>query len=71
MTLHELLNTIGEEDVQIQICTEDCWDEFDTFKVSSKFLIPFYNLKVLELEAIDTDVFRVDLNLSELDTIDK
>lgn len=69
MRLVDLLTVIGmdsESDEKIQICHpgED-WDEYDTFYVGSKLLKPFYDFKIKALSAIETDVFRVDLDFGK------
>ncbi len=69
MRLVDLLTVIGidrESCEKIQICHpgED-WDEYDTFYVGSKLLKPFYDLKIESLSAIETDVFRVELDFGK------
>ena len=66
MTLKDLLAVLAEYD-DIQICTEDSWDIYDTLNVDSKLLKPFYDLKVKCLGAVDHNMFRVDLDWSEID----
>jgi hypothetical protein len=55
-----------ESNEEIQICHPGRgWDDYDEFNVGSKFLKPFYDLKVKSLSAINTDVIRVDLDFNE------
>lgn len=69
MRLIDLLVVIGmdvERDEKIQICHPGRnWEDYDEFNVGSKLLKPFYDLKVKSLSAINTDVFRVDLDFDE------
>ena len=69
MRLIDLLMAIGadvESNEEIQICHPGRgWDDYDEFNASSKFLKPFYDLKVKSLSAINTDVIRVDLDFNE------
>lgn len=69
MRLIDLLMAIGadvESNVEIQICHPGRnWEDYDEFNTGSKFLKPFYNLKVKSLSAINTDVIRVDLDFDE------
>lgn len=69
MRLIDLLAAIGmdvERDEKIQICHPGRnWEDYDEFNVGSKLLKPFYDLKVKSLSAINTDVFRVDLDFDE------
>ena len=68
MTLVELLDAIGDYSNElIQICDKDTWDNYDTFHLYSPLLKPFYNLKVISIGAIKEDVFRVDLDFSEME----
>ena len=69
MQLVDLLAAIGidsKSDEKIQICHPGGdWEIYDTFYVGSKLLKPFYDLKVECLSAIETDVFRVDLDFGK------
>ena len=69
MKLIDLLMAIGadaESDEKIQICHPGRgWEDYDEFNAGSKFLKPFYDLKVKSLSAINTDVIRVDLAFDE------
>lgn len=70
MKLIELLEAINfdnvESDEKIQILHPGGnWSDYDTFNAGSKFLKPFYDLKVKSLSAINTDVIRVDLDFDE------
>lgn len=69
MRLIDLLTAIGtdvESNAKIQICHPGRnWEDYDEFNAGSKFLKPFYDLKVKSLSAIDTDLIRVDLDFDE------
>jgi hypothetical protein len=69
MRLIDLLTAIGtdvESNAKIQICHPGRgWKDYDEFNAGSKFLKPFYDLKVKSLSAIDTDLIRVDLDFDE------
>lgn len=69
MRLIDLLSVIGadvESDEKVQICHPGRnWEDYDEFNSGSKFLKPFYDLKVKSLSAINTDVFRVELDFDE------
>ena len=69
MKLIDLIAAIGsdpESEDKIQICHPGrSWEDYDTFNTGSKLLKPFYNLKVICLSAIETDVLRVDLDFNE------
>ena len=69
MRLIDLLEVIGadaENNEEIQICHPGReWEDYDEFNAGSKFLKPFYDLKVKSLSAINTDVIRVDLDFDE------
>lgn len=69
MKLIDLISAIGgdpESEDKIQICHPGRrWEDYDTFNAGSKLLKPFYDLKVKSLSAINTDVFRVDLDFDE------
>jgi hypothetical protein len=69
MRLIDLLTAIGtdvESNAKIQICHPGRgWKDYDEFNADSKFLKPFYDLKVKSLSAINTDVFRVDLDFDK------
>lgn len=72
MRLIDLLNLIDEYGDEmspelIQICSEDSWDVYDTFHVSSVLLKPFYNLKIFSVTAVEKNVFRVDLDFSGME----
>ena len=74
MKLIDLIAAIGgdpESEDKIQICHPGRnWEDYDEFNASSKFLKPFYNLKVKSLSAINTDVIRVDLDFDEKEGCD-
>ena len=70
MRLIDLVVAIGadvyESSEKIQICHPGRnWEDYDEFNAGSKFLKPFYDLKVKSLSAINTDVFRVDLDFDK------
>ena len=70
MRLIDLVVAIGadvyEGSEKIQICHPGRnWEDYDEFNAGSKFLKPFYDLKVKSLSAINTDVFRVDLDFDK------
>lgn len=69
MKLIDLLATIGadvESDEEIQICHPGRnWEDYDEFSAGSKLLKPFYELEIKALSAVNTDVFRVDLDFDE------
>ena len=69
MRLIDILWAIGadvESDEKIQICHPGRnWEDYDEFNAGSKLLKPFYDFKVKSLSAINTDVFRVDLDFDE------
>lgn len=66
MKLIDLIAAVGgdpEGDDKIQICHPGRkWEDYDTFNAGSKLLKPFYDLEINCLSAIETDVFRVDLD---------
>lgn len=69
MRLIDLLTVIGadvESDEKIQICHPGrSWNDYDKFNAGSKLLKPFYELEVKALSAVNTDVFRVNLDFDE------
>ena len=69
MKLIDLIAAIGgdpESDNKIQICHPGrSWEDYDTFNTGSKLLKPFYELEIKALSAVNTDVFRVDLDFDE------
>lgn len=69
MKLIDLISAIGgdpESEDKIQICHPGRrWEDYDTFNAGSKLLKPFYELEVKALSAVNTDVFRVDLDFDE------
>lgn len=69
MRLIDLLTVIGadvESDEKIQICHPGrSWNDYDEFNAGSKLLKPFYELEIKALSAVNTDVFRVDLDFDE------
>ena len=69
MKLIDLLTAISADvrsDEKIQICHPGRnWEDYDEFNAGSKFLKPFYDLKIKSLSAINTDVIRVDLDFDE------
>ena len=70
MKLYKLLDAIdyNRESTRekLQICRPDSdWDEYDEVLTSSSLLLPFYELEVEEIEAIDEDVIRVSLEWDE------
>lgn len=73
MTLAELIDVIDynrdSTTQMIQMCR--CggeWDEFDETVTSSTLLLPLYTAKVKEIDAIDENVFRVDIDWDEINT---
>lgn len=69
MRLIDLLTVIGEDaesNEKIQICHPGrSWNDYDEFNAGSKLLKPFYELEIKDLSAVNTDVFRVDLDFDE------
>lgn len=69
MKLIDLIVAIGsdpESEDKIQICHPGRnWEDYDTFNAGSKLLKPFYELEIKALSAVNTDVFRVDLDFDE------
>lgn len=69
MRLIDLLTVIGtdvESDEKIQICHPGRnWEDYDEYSAGSKLLKSFYELEIKALSAVNTDVFRVDLDFDE------
>lgn len=67
MKLYELIDVYDynreSETKKIQICrpNADDWDDCDEVMAGSALLLPLYNAKVLEVDAIDESVLRVDV----------
>ena len=64
MTLKQLLLAIDSElesdSSKIQICEYD-WDIYSEFPLCSRLLKPYYDRRVVCLEAIEGDVIRVEI----------
>lgn len=61
MTVKDLVDVTQGYDELIQICCGDNYDQFDTFRTDSVWLESLYDYKVLTLEAIDTNIYRIEL----------
>ena len=64
MTLKQLLLAIDSElesdSSKIQICEYD-WDTYSEFPLCSRLLGPYYDRRIVCLEAIEEDVIRVEI----------
>lgn len=74
MKLIDLIAVIDddpESDIKIQICHPGrSWEDYDIFNAGSKLLKLFYDLEIICLSAIETDVIRVDLAFDEKEGCD-
>lgn len=68
MTLKQLLLAIDSElesdSSKIQICEYD-WDTYSEFPLCSRLLEPYYDRRIVCLEAIKEDVIRVEIEDKE------
>ena len=64
VTLKQLLHAIDSElesdSSKIQICEYD-WDTYSEFPLCSRLLEPYYDRRIVCLEAIKEDVIRVEI----------
>lgn len=61
MTVKDLVDVIQDNGELIQICCGDGYDQFDTYRTCSVWLESLYDYKILTLEAIDTNIYRIEL----------
>jgi len=71
ITLGDLLDLFDYERTSgmiIQVCDNGGdWDDYDEVCIRSPLLHPFEKCKVKEVEAIDKDILRVDIDWSDAD----
>lgn len=65
--LKQLLDLIDynreSETEKLQICRPDSnWDDCDEVSTGSALLLPFYEAEITDIEAIDKDVIRVNID---------
>ena len=52
---------LESENEKIQICRQNDWDTYDEIAVGSDLLMPFYDHRVICIQAVDENTIRLDI----------